>query len=597
MLGVVDYSSDDELVYDIPPSLPEVTDSAPAATFQPTSTAPSLPASGVNVFCQMCAKELAKYRCPACALRSCSAVCAARHKVARGCNGRRDPAAAVPAAALGEAVLQSDYAFLEDVARAAGAARRAAAGGLGTMLAPGGALPLLPPARHLLLRAARARGVNLRLLPPGMTRAADNTSAWFAPPPLGGLNGAGKRRRAGTMTAIAAAPESTKVPVEVPPAYRPDESPVQSGTSQTEVVLVSDAPVEAPKHSVDATTDEPGGDSFARISPPLDAIAATAEKASAAVEITVSTSIGGGSVDGTSSFGAGAGTIDSCIGSGADVTAVEIGRAPAATAARALPGADGLLCWRLQLDFAQADPPLSLSVPAMPESARLTDLLSALLADDCAELASGGTALPAWLLHGRGAGTPAPAAAERRALEATARLLAEASASSRLRHSLRAYRAAPLAALRLLLRHPFAQAGRAVYAAAAPTLRETLRGRAVVEFPSLVVALPAAGGSSGGTSGEGGENNEDSFPLCAAPVLPEELRTQAAAGSGGRRGVSFGRGFGRGGGGDSGYMRGRGRGGASFGGRGGGGGSFRGDSRGRGFTRYRGTGRGRGRPA
>jgi hypothetical protein len=183
--------------------------------------------------CEQCGAA-AKYTCPGCAAGSCSAACVRAHKDATGCSGRRDRAAAVPAREYGEAHLLRDYAFLEEAGRSVGAARRLLRG-FGTMVTtlrvpvPGGGftaqrggagrgrggqgarggrpafetvqVPARVPAQlHLLLRAARAAGVNLRLMPRGFKRREDNSSR-FVPDRAAKR----KRRRAAVAAAAAAA--------------------------------------------------------------------------------------------------------------------------------------------------------------------------------------------------------------------------------------------------------------------------------------------------------------------------------------------------------------------------------------------------------
>ena len=70
------------------------------------------------------ALPLAKYTCPGCGFLSCSLECSKAHKAPKadgtgGCSGRRDRTAFVSLRTMeegqGEAVLQSDYGFLEEV--------------------------------------------------------------------------------------------------------------------------------------------------------------------------------------------------------------------------------------------------------------------------------------------------------------------------------------------------------------------------------------------------------------------------------------------------------------------------------------------------
>lgn len=96
--------------------------------------------------CAVCQACDAKYTCPRCSVRTCSASCVASHKVSSGCSGKRDVTAFAPIAAMGDATLRSDLALLEDTERAAVAAKRAR--GTGAPWA-GAASKVLPAAAKL----------------------------------------------------------------------------------------------------------------------------------------------------------------------------------------------------------------------------------------------------------------------------------------------------------------------------------------------------------------------------------------------------------------------------------------------------------------
>lgn len=81
--------------------------------------------------CASCAAP-SKYRCPRCAVASCSAACVAAHKAGPrgggaggGCSGRRDVAAFVGLRQFSDAQLRADYTFLEEAGRVAERAKRA----------------------------------------------------------------------------------------------------------------------------------------------------------------------------------------------------------------------------------------------------------------------------------------------------------------------------------------------------------------------------------------------------------------------------------------------------------------------------------------
>lgn len=191
--------------------------------------------------CEVCSVDgAAKYTCPGCSVRFCSVACSKSHKADTGCTGKRNPAAPVTMADLaasdgtgpsGSSALASDYRFLEDVIRRRESAKRmltefgtmvgrprrpdprdfapqrgrgngrfsgpprqperdpaltaaieASGAGPGVPPDPGRAaiLPLLPHRWRKLLEQAKARGVNLLLMPAGMSKHDGNTSRWMA---------------------------------------------------------------------------------------------------------------------------------------------------------------------------------------------------------------------------------------------------------------------------------------------------------------------------------------------------------------------------------------------------------------------------------
>ncbi|KAG8457261.1 hypothetical protein KFE25_011935 [Diacronema lutheri] len=161
---------------------------------------PSAKRARAEVACAVCAQAEARYRCPRCEVRTCSARCVAAHKTAPpGCSGKRDVARYSSLPHFDDALLLSDYRFLEEAGRSVEAARREAERDAAAAVARGGrgargggrgargrgrsighptglvATPL-SAARAALLRAATARGIHLRLMASGMSRAAANTS-------------------------------------------------------------------------------------------------------------------------------------------------------------------------------------------------------------------------------------------------------------------------------------------------------------------------------------------------------------------------------------------------------------------------------------
>jgi hypothetical protein len=145
-----------EAAAEAPP--PPAADEAPPA---------SPPAARPPPACEECGAAEARYRCPRCARRTCSAACVAAHKAAAPCSGKRDRAAYVGRRDFDERALLRDYRLLEEAARADDAARRARP--------PAGRPDPPPHLRALVAAAARAR-VRLELQAPGMARRRANTT-------------------------------------------------------------------------------------------------------------------------------------------------------------------------------------------------------------------------------------------------------------------------------------------------------------------------------------------------------------------------------------------------------------------------------------
>ncbi|KAJ3373597.1 Box C/D snoRNA protein 1 [Allomyces arbusculus] len=155
-----------------PPSAPESSAQAPAST----------PATG-KAQCGVCAVNDAKYKCPRCSARTCSLACVKQHKAAENCDGQRSKTHFVSMEQYDENTLYSDYTFLEDVARTADVSARARVKDpvihkvAGPRAARAG--KLTPKQRYLVTQAGK-RGVRLRFLPRGMSRASANQSYYDA---------------------------------------------------------------------------------------------------------------------------------------------------------------------------------------------------------------------------------------------------------------------------------------------------------------------------------------------------------------------------------------------------------------------------------
>jgi hypothetical protein len=63
--------------------------------------------AAVKAQCELCKKEAAKYKCPRCALRTCSLACVKDHKTKFHCSGKRDRTAFVPIGSFNDNIIHS----------------------------------------------------------------------------------------------------------------------------------------------------------------------------------------------------------------------------------------------------------------------------------------------------------------------------------------------------------------------------------------------------------------------------------------------------------------------------------------------------------
>lgn len=133
----------------------------------------------VAAVCSVCGLEKGRYRCPACAVVSCSVGCSKRHKAESQCTGARKATEFVRRSGYTQRHFDSDYNFLTGVERDLDNAARQQLASPSSKRGAGG------PARndkqaqkwadHVLAKA----GVRVRLAPAGLRRHADNRSAWI----------------------------------------------------------------------------------------------------------------------------------------------------------------------------------------------------------------------------------------------------------------------------------------------------------------------------------------------------------------------------------------------------------------------------------
>jgi hypothetical protein len=130
--------------------------------------------------CAVCdAGVAAKYRCPGCAIVTCSLACSKRHKqMGEGCSGKRKVAEFKDIRDFTDADLVSDYRFLEDALLEKDRAKR-----WRPRFRPGSdaaaradRAPVATKTVDLLTQKAADRGVQLFCMPDGMARRVANTT-------------------------------------------------------------------------------------------------------------------------------------------------------------------------------------------------------------------------------------------------------------------------------------------------------------------------------------------------------------------------------------------------------------------------------------
>ncbi|KAJ7381321.1 Box C/D snoRNA protein 1 [Desmophyllum pertusum] len=116
--------------------------------------------------CVICGKSNPRYRCPACARRTCSLRCVKCHKMQFQCSGVRCKTKFVSLDKYTDSNLLSDYKFLENVDRSVYSAAHDSHSKYRRWNS------------QILYfsRKAKQSGVNLRLMPVGMSKRKENTS-------------------------------------------------------------------------------------------------------------------------------------------------------------------------------------------------------------------------------------------------------------------------------------------------------------------------------------------------------------------------------------------------------------------------------------
>ncbi|KAI8112512.1 hypothetical protein M9434_003835 [Picochlorum sp. BPE23] len=126
-------------------------------------------ATGTGALCQVCKEKVPKYTCPGCERKTCSLECVQEHKKQYSCTGKRDRTSFVKREDLSHKTLISDYKLLEEVERIDDVAKRSQ---------PPVPRRQLPAYLKSLVYQATCRGVDLRLVAPGMKKRKDNTTRY-----------------------------------------------------------------------------------------------------------------------------------------------------------------------------------------------------------------------------------------------------------------------------------------------------------------------------------------------------------------------------------------------------------------------------------
>ena len=138
--------------------------------------------------CQTCNTTPARYSCPACSFPSCSLPCSTSHKSVRNCTGIAPPVWSKPIQAneMNWGSLMRDQSYIAGVGRVVEDVGRQLVGD-----------KLIPQGRRLgadetvrldersekedkMVREARNQGVELMLLPKGMSKRQKNATRWDA---------------------------------------------------------------------------------------------------------------------------------------------------------------------------------------------------------------------------------------------------------------------------------------------------------------------------------------------------------------------------------------------------------------------------------
>lgn len=161
----------------------------PTHSFDRMADAPSSSNSRLGI-CQTCDTEPARYKCPACSFPSCSLACSTAHKQAQGCSGVAPPVWSRPLQAneMTWGSLMRDQSYIAGVNRAVEdvgrqlVADKVIPQGRGAVRSADGQDVVRLDERNdkeeRLVREARRDGVDLVLLPKGMSKRVKNGTRW-----------------------------------------------------------------------------------------------------------------------------------------------------------------------------------------------------------------------------------------------------------------------------------------------------------------------------------------------------------------------------------------------------------------------------------
>ncbi|KAF8868873.1 hypothetical protein CPB85DRAFT_1570645 [Mucidula mucida] len=132
----------------------------------------SAPSTSRQAICPICHLNPTKYTCPGCSTPTCSLDCSKEHKSRTGCSGQRNKAAYVPMNKYGWGQMMDDYTYLEDVGRHSSEWKDKAKDHASFKKGKG--------KREALKSYLETQGIDMELVPLGMSRRKLNQSTWDA---------------------------------------------------------------------------------------------------------------------------------------------------------------------------------------------------------------------------------------------------------------------------------------------------------------------------------------------------------------------------------------------------------------------------------